>query len=199
LTKAEDCDGQATLVASLLLSIGIPARFIVIGPKGNRTHVFTEAYVNGQWLAVDTVDRVHQCCQEYLLPKRIFSINTDGTLDTLKLKGGIASLSQSNDPQWMQIANSVSNFFGQIEQLKAEGKLTDADVNNASSAIMSLFPTGTESKVDPQTIKNVPKYVNLYKSSKNILDVVTGPVGKVVGVIIVGGLTVLLVMRLKRR
>lgn len=59
-----DCDCATTLIASLLLSIGIPVRFVVIstmpyemtGPEG-WTHVYAEGYdsIEKKWIIIDPV------------------------------------------------------------------------------------------------------------------------------------------------
>ncbi len=55
-----DCDDQAVLVATLLMNIGKPARFIAIAvPPANRfCHVYAEVRVNDRWLSVETTEPV---------------------------------------------------------------------------------------------------------------------------------------------
>lgn len=50
-----DCDDAAVLVSALLLSIGIPSRFVAMRrPGGHFQHVFSEAAIRGQgWLVLD--------------------------------------------------------------------------------------------------------------------------------------------------
>ncbi len=53
--RAGDCDDQAILVASLLRAVGIPARFVAVGPaKSHYVHVFPEARVGTAWVPIDT-------------------------------------------------------------------------------------------------------------------------------------------------
>lgn len=58
---AGDCDDKATLLAAMLESIGHPARFIAMGPKGAPknvfTHVFVETKIGGSWLPAETIMR----------------------------------------------------------------------------------------------------------------------------------------------
>ena len=55
--KAGDCDDHVALVAALALSVGIPARFRVVGYfKDEMIHIFPELYVNGRWTAADTTE-----------------------------------------------------------------------------------------------------------------------------------------------
>jgi len=51
-----DCDDQATLLATLLESIGHPARFVAIGytNPGEFEHVFLETRIGPDWIACDT-------------------------------------------------------------------------------------------------------------------------------------------------
>ena len=54
-TRAGDCDDHVMLVASLLQSVGIPARFVVGGNATDRPeHVWAEASVDGEWVPCET-------------------------------------------------------------------------------------------------------------------------------------------------
>lgn len=56
--RAGDCDDQSVLVAALAMSIGIPARFRVVGSSRDRfVHVYPELHVAGAWLPADTVEK----------------------------------------------------------------------------------------------------------------------------------------------
>lgn len=54
-----DCDDQATLLATLLESIGYPTRFVVAGyvTPGEVEHVYLQALIGGQWLDMDPTER----------------------------------------------------------------------------------------------------------------------------------------------
>lgn len=52
---AGDCDDQSALVASMLMSIGIPVRFRVIGTDvDNFSHILPEVRIGTAWLTADT-------------------------------------------------------------------------------------------------------------------------------------------------
>lgn len=195
-TRVEDCDGQATLVASLLLAIGIPVRFVVIGPKGNRTHVFCEALLNEKWMSVDTVDRIHEVPFEYTQPKRIFSMDNDKQVSMLKSQG-LAGLSQ--DPQWLTILQRGSSLITSVNTMKREGKITDADIKNAVDSINSVIPSEAEGTLTPQTIKNIPLYCSLYKTGTKVANVVMSPTFKIVMIFVVGGIVIWGATKLSRR
>ena len=56
--KCGDCDDQALLMASLLLSIGHPARFVAVGfQPGKFAHVYTETPIGPNWVAVETTEK----------------------------------------------------------------------------------------------------------------------------------------------
>lgn len=56
--RCGDCDDQALLVASLLQSIGRPARFIAVGKTpGKYQHVYTETPIGPDWVAVETTEQ----------------------------------------------------------------------------------------------------------------------------------------------
>lgn len=57
-TRATDCDGMATLIAALGMSIGIPMRFVTVGFRahGAHSHVYAQALIApGTWLTLDPV------------------------------------------------------------------------------------------------------------------------------------------------
>ena len=59
MSKQGDCDDQATLVATLLQSIGHPVRFMVIGfAPGQYDHVYTESKIGDRWFSVETTEPV---------------------------------------------------------------------------------------------------------------------------------------------
>jgi transglutaminase-like putative cysteine protease len=53
-----DCDDHSVLLASLLESVGHPARFVAMGvtPAGGFVHVFTETRLGPGWVAVETTE-----------------------------------------------------------------------------------------------------------------------------------------------
>lgn len=55
-TRAGDCDDQSILIASLLLSVGHPARYIAVdlGHGGGFSHVFVETPIGAYWVAAET-------------------------------------------------------------------------------------------------------------------------------------------------
>ncbi len=58
--RAGDCDEHATLLSSLLGSIGHPSRFVAIGLRGaNFSHVYCETPTrNGSWISAETTEPV---------------------------------------------------------------------------------------------------------------------------------------------
>jgi transglutaminase-like putative cysteine protease len=58
LCQIGDCDDQATLLASMLESIGYPTRFVVAGyndPK-QLEHVYIQVLLNGEWIDCDPTE-----------------------------------------------------------------------------------------------------------------------------------------------
>ena len=52
---AGDCDDHTALVAALAMSIGIPARYRVVGFASDKfAHIFPELQINGKWIPADT-------------------------------------------------------------------------------------------------------------------------------------------------
>jgi transglutaminase-like putative cysteine protease len=54
-----DCDDQATLLATLLESIGYPTRFVIAAYQqpGMYEHVYIQVYCHGQWLDLDPTEQ----------------------------------------------------------------------------------------------------------------------------------------------
>lgn len=57
-TRSGDCDDQATLLATLLESIGHPTRFVAIGmsPNGPFQHVYVETKIGTAWVPLETTE-----------------------------------------------------------------------------------------------------------------------------------------------
>lgn len=56
---AGDCDDKAILLASLLESLGHPARFVAIGFEPNvYSHVYVETKIGNDWIALETTEPV---------------------------------------------------------------------------------------------------------------------------------------------
>lgn len=56
-TRHGDCDDQSILMATLLESVGHPARFVAVGPQPRRfSHVYVETYIEGKWWPVETTE-----------------------------------------------------------------------------------------------------------------------------------------------
>lgn len=54
--KTGDCDDKSVLLASLLLSIGIPARFFAVGLNGGPySHVLVQARCGKSWVDLETI------------------------------------------------------------------------------------------------------------------------------------------------
>lgn len=55
-TRQGDCDDKSTLLASLLESIGHPARFKAVGLNGGPfSHVYVESKIGGSWVPLETI------------------------------------------------------------------------------------------------------------------------------------------------
>lgn len=65
-----DCDDQTTLLVTMLESIGIKNRFVVVGQFGTFFHVLSECYINGQWVACDPCERVEFGQVKEILPEK---------------------------------------------------------------------------------------------------------------------------------
>jgi hypothetical protein len=75
--KAGDCDDHAVLVAALAMSIGIPARIVVIGSDADHfEHVFAELKTDRSWQPADTTRTVpYGTAAPYLGAKKIFEFS----------------------------------------------------------------------------------------------------------------------------
>jgi transglutaminase-like putative cysteine protease len=65
-----DCDDKATLLATLLSSIGHPSRFVAVGKApGKFSHVYLETRAGSKWIALETTEPVEVGWQ----PKNVLS------------------------------------------------------------------------------------------------------------------------------
>lgn len=70
--KAGDCDDKSVLIASLLLSIGHPVRFVAIGKTpDNFVHVFPETRIGTKWVALEATEPVNIGWQPTGYPARL--------------------------------------------------------------------------------------------------------------------------------
>jgi transglutaminase-like putative cysteine protease len=58
--KYGDCDDKATLLATLLQTIGHPARFVAVGTRapGEYQHVYLETLIGKRWVPLETTEPV---------------------------------------------------------------------------------------------------------------------------------------------
>lgn len=56
--KAGDCDDKAILLCALLLSIGIPCRFVALDQGKGFVHVWSEAMASGKWISCDPTEPI---------------------------------------------------------------------------------------------------------------------------------------------
>jgi len=66
-SRRYDCDCAATLIAAMLISLGIPVRFMAVGfapeslsgPDGF-SHVFAQGFDGSEWITLDPVSHPHE-------------------------------------------------------------------------------------------------------------------------------------------
>jgi len=70
--KSGDCDDKTILLASLLLSIGIPVKLIVGGfEKGRYTHVWLRAKIKNHWVAMDPTEPFGMGWEPHMMSRMI--------------------------------------------------------------------------------------------------------------------------------
>jgi transglutaminase-like putative cysteine protease len=57
-----DCDDKATLVASMLISIGYPVQFAVLERDRDFVHVWTQVGLFGDWYDLETTEPIPAGC-----------------------------------------------------------------------------------------------------------------------------------------
>lgn len=71
--KTGDCDDQTALLCALLESVGFPTRFVMTGYSGpDFEHVYCQALIDGQWIAMDPIDRSNAMGSQPLYPTRVY-------------------------------------------------------------------------------------------------------------------------------
>ena len=68
-----DCDDKATLIATLLESIGHPTRFVAVGfNAGELSHVYVETKLGSRWIALEPTEPVQMgWCVPNVVTRRI--------------------------------------------------------------------------------------------------------------------------------
>ncbi len=204
--KSGDCDCESILTASLLLAAGIPTRFVVIGPWGQREHIFCEALLTvedkdgnpvNKWIKVDTTDRVNPFGVEYTGVKRIFNINkvSENTLKGMQTK---ALSNLGNDPNWLGVIQKVTGLTTDLQNLKTEGKITDDDISRAIDAISTTVPSREQGTLTAETVKNIPTYCSVIRNTTKVVNFLKQPSTKVTLVVLAFFGTMLIIKKGRR-
>lgn len=87
---AGDCDDHSALVGSLAMSIGIPARFAVVGlTKDHLQHIYPELLINGRWTPADTTETNQLGKPPASMPtKKFYSLTGEPAMNGLGLGQG---------------------------------------------------------------------------------------------------------------
>src|SRR5260221_3118787 len=66
-SRQGDCDDKATLLASLLQSIGLPTQFVAVGMSepGVFEHVYVRTLVGREWIALDASTEGGECAPRF--------------------------------------------------------------------------------------------------------------------------------------
>jgi hypothetical protein len=127
---AGDCDDQSVLMAALARSIGIPARFAVIGADPDHfRHIYPELHIGGKWLTADTTSpRPFGKAPPPLGVKKIYNFKDSRGLSmpnvqTLSVRRDVAGGAVRNEV-WRQLSYAWEN-----------GLIDMADLRNYISAI----------------------------------------------------------------
>jgi transglutaminase-like putative cysteine protease len=112
-TGAGDCDCLSMLLAAMVESIGIPARFVAIQtkPEMGYNHVYPEAKIDGNWIAFDLAT------SQPRVGVRANSVNSpliyNVSIPEDRISGVISStkLSSSQSSGWLVIAACIAGIF----------------------------------------------------------------------------------------
>lgn len=153
---AGDCDDQAALVAALAQSIGLPARFAVIGvdPDSFR-HVFTELLVNGSWLPVDTTSpREFGAPMPNLGAKKVYPLSRTGGLSMPET----VNIALRRDTTAAAVRNQVWRFLSQGWET---GQINADDLREYQRAIKSgLVEFSGNTFFEPVIMETVTDFLN---------------------------------------
>lgn len=96
--RAGDCDDHTVLLASLAMAVGIPARFVVIGPHRDRfEHIYTELQFDGKWTPADTTISLPFGQAGQLAEKKIYNIEGKEVMRNLGFSPAVRALPIERD------------------------------------------------------------------------------------------------------
>lgn len=132
--KQGDCDDKATITAAMLLSVGIPARFVAIHrpSKKSFSHVYCEANIFGKWLPMDATTKQSKFG---VAPIAIEKIIMPAETYALKSKHGVTMKYNVNqgDIEYIEIPDNV---VGVVSKTNALG---DFDINKALNSALNVI------------------------------------------------------------
>jgi hypothetical protein len=86
-----DCDDHVVLLSSLLQSVGIPVRYVVVGRSRDRfSHIYLEALIASRWISVDTTIPGPIGRSGQLPEKKIYNNKGGGNMRGYSLASGLA-------------------------------------------------------------------------------------------------------------
>jgi Transglutaminase-like superfamily len=98
-----DCDDFTVLICSLLKTAGADCRIVTIAtdPSGEFSHVYPEAEINGQWIALDAARKFAAFGKSpsHYTRKRAWSVDSEGYADMGRLGDGRQSVAPGQGPQ----------------------------------------------------------------------------------------------------
>ena len=145
--KSGDCDDHTGLLAALAMSVGLPARFVVIGNTRDKfQHIYPELRINGEWIAADTTLRKPFGTAGDLPVKKIFNI--EGTeVMKLALAGPGRRLGLTRKQLQGQIYRSV---MADLKRLWNNGSINGKDLNQYLQMVRDgNLPGGNTLAVEP--------------------------------------------------
>lgn len=134
-----DCDGKCTLIAAMLFSIGIPARFVAIQrpAKKSFSHVYVEAEVFGKWIPMDASGQYNQFG---IAPPSVKKITMPAQTYALKNKNGVTMKYDinRNDIEYIEIPDNVAKTLSDYNLSALSGFNINEALNSGFNIINSI-------------------------------------------------------------
>lgn len=213
--RAGDCDDHTALVAALAASIGIPARYRVVGNRPDRfVHIWPELNIGGAWTPADTTQarsfgmRVGQFPAE-----KVYSLKGDAAMqiglgdeltnirredgeavvyasviDTLTTNWRTAKIDASDIKGYIRVIDE-GNFPGRntFTEAPARQAMVDFLAEVDRRGLVSMKPAGTLSGLEGLDGFLSSVWNGIKKAVGSVVKVATGTVGSVISAVTGGG------------
>jgi hypothetical protein len=160
--RAGDCDDISMLMATLLMAIGYPARFVTVAASQNPeqfSHVYVEGNVNGQWVPMDPAryDSEFGVAPPMVTRARWWNVtdNSYGDLSGTKVhahSGSTVHVHLGDYPRYRSHMLSGMGSYGRVRTMGTLGDCAPGDTWDGTKCNPPPGPSGSDTSATIATI-----------------------------------------------